>query len=133
MFPVSTRQRTETILARVALADLASALDALEIGPGEYLKDLVVDVTTAFDSGTSDVIAVALRNEADDGDAHVFSASVSVATAGRKAMTAYAGDVATGNRKLRITHTPDGTAATEGEVLVMATVVAENRGGRVYG
>jgi hypothetical protein len=133
MFPVSTRQRSEVIMARVNLADLATALDVLEIGPGEYISDLKIDCVTAFNSGTTDVIAVALRNEADDGNAHAFTATVTVAATGLRTLTPYTGDVASGNRKLRITHTPDGTAATAGTLLVIATVVGENRGSRVYG
>lgn len=110
----------------VALADLTSAT-AVVIGTvpeGAIVADAYAVVTTAFDSGTSDLLDMG-----NPDDPNGFMTAVSIASVGKKS----ADELATSNdigpytaaTDISATWTADGTAASAGEMTLVVEYLAD--------
>lgn len=90
---------------------------------GSQIVDIIVDTTTAWNSGTSDTLTVGKTAGGSD-----YASSVSVATAGRVRPTFTATQLSNmldiaGNTAVYATVTPSGTAATAGSTTVTLVYV----------
>lgn len=110
----------------VTLADLTSAT-AVTIGTipaGAIIKDAYAVVTTAFDSGTSDLLDMGTS-----GDPNGFMTAVSVAAAGKKAADELATSddlVTSAETTVSATWTGAGTAATAGAMELVVEFIPDN-------
>lgn len=107
----------------VSFADIASGVESLfdNIPAGAQITKLTVNVLTAFNSGTSDVIVVG-----DEDTANLYVASTSIASAGL-IVGVPTGKKYTAPQQLALTWTAVGTAATQGELEVIFEYIMDNR------
>lgn len=122
----TTDQKVHTMRKGVAFADLTSGT-AVTIGKlpsGAIIDDAYVVVTTAFDSGTSD-----LMDMGTSGDPNGFMSAVSVASVGKKS----ADDLATSDdlvlsadTDVSVTWTGAGAAATAGAFEAVVKFIVDN-------
>ena len=110
----------------VSLADLVSGT-AVVVGAlpaGALVYDAFAQVTTAFDSGTSDVLDI---GTADDPDG--FATDLAISAVGRLAADELASSddlVMAADTDIHMTWTGAGTAATEGTVTVVVLFAVDN-------
>lgn len=101
------------------------------IPAGAIVKDANATVTTAFDSGTSDLLDIGFRNAGDGttDDPNEFATAVSIATAGQVQSDelATAGDLYfPEGAEIVATWTAAGTAATAGNAYVEVFYTVDN-------
>lgn len=102
-----------------AMLTSGAAAEAIDLPPNAIVVDGFISVTTAFDSGTSDVIVVG-----DSATANRYRASTTIAATGLTALTRTGFVVTQATRKVRVTWTGAGTAATTGALtLAVAYIV----------
>lgn len=126
----ASRQELEVAYVDINLADLTSgtAANAIELPPNAVVTGGDVVVTTAFNSGTSDVIVVG-----DVTTANRYLASTSIAAVGRTALTPTGFTTTATQRYVKVTWTAVGTAATTGVVRVCVHYYVKGRAGFTMG
>ena len=116
--------RQEVISASVDINfdDIATGVlaGAIDIPASAYVIGGQVDVVTPFDSGTSDVIVVAVGSE-------TLLTSTTIAAAGSTAFTDTQGIKAVAPDTIDVTWTAVGTAATAGIVRLSVQYVVDGR------
>lgn len=120
----TARQELIVAYVDVALADLTSgtAFNAIDLPANAVVVGGDVVVTTAFNSGTSDVIIVG-----DVTTTNRYVASTTIAAAGRIAVVPTGFTVTTTQPSVRLTWTAVGTAATTGALRLMVTYYVKGR------
>ena len=104
-----------------------TAKPLIYIRPGTIVLSLVVDITTAWNSATSDVITIGDTEGTDDVDRYLTSTSI--ATTGRKASVTLPltnGEVETAEA-ITATWTGVGTAPTAGAGRLIVTYIETDR------
>lgn len=124
----TARQNVSCAIEDISLADITSGVAFnlfSELPNGVIPLSLETLVVTPFDSGTSDVLDIGLAG------ANEYNNDINIAAAAgtRVAATALPGliDDAAGGIQLTGKWTADGTAATEGRILVMLTYAELDR------
>ena len=125
----ASRQNAYVAKQRVALADIESgvAFDVFTKLPNGVIPlEIGVIILTPFDSVTSDLLDI---GNAAAADAYKADANVASAAGTKIAATLLPGviDDASGGLQLQATWTSAGGAATEGEFLIYAVLVEDNR------
>src|SRR5579859_8161080 len=108
---VTARQWTLRALAQLGIANIGAGNGVnFPINPNDVLESLDIDVTTAFNSGTTATLTVS------DGTT-TFANAVDITTTGRKTVSGL-GKVYTSSATLSVTLAQTGTAATTGAAVV---------------
>lgn len=118
------RQHPLVAFKRFTYADLVSgsAIGAIDL-PGGAIRlrgELVIE--TAFNSATSDVIAIG-----DAASATALLANTDVTSAGRTAFTGFAGEVQSVKEAVTVRWTGAGTAPTQGAGYILVEYAIEGR------
>lgn len=118
--------RQDPLYARVEVTfeDIASgvASEAIDVPAGAIIVDGYVNVTTAFDSGTSDVLDV---GDGDDDD-RFTSSQIDISSTGATALDLTGHEYAEKDT-IDVTWTAAGTAATAGVFELVVAYIREDR------
>lgn len=118
------RQSPIDAFVEFTFADIVSgtAADAIDLPVGAIVVGGDIVVTTAFNSGTSDVIVVG-----DSATANRYYASASIASTGRNPLVITGYKTLATTNKVRVTWTGVGTAATAGAIRLRVAYIVDKR------
>ena len=121
----SDRQQSSWATVDISYADLVSgaAQTAIQLPVNAVVQAGAVVVKTAFNSATSDVIVVG-----DSASSNRYRASVSIAAAGRQALTPTGYLTLTTTRGLQVTWTGVGAAPSAGALRLEVEYIVLGRG-----
>lgn len=126
------RQRVLAVVVAITLAQFAAASTPnvvdVEMPVNSQVIGGDVTVTTAFDTGTTDVLDVG-----DDGVANRYANDINLKSAARTAITPTGFLYTSTVRHLRFTRVPVGTAATTGAIRAVIQYVQVGREDEVQG
>ena len=118
------RQEPLAFIRKFTLAEFVAASNVIDIAMpvNAVVTSGLITITTAFDSGTTDVIVIG-----DSATANRYKTSLDLKTAAATAIvpTGYISTAAVNT--VRLTRTPVGTAAAAGEVMVNFTYLVLGR------
>lgn len=119
------RQQSRWATVDISYADLtsAAAADAIKLPVGAVVVGGSVNVTTAFNSGTSDALVVG-----DSAVANRYKSSYSIQATGRTALVPTGYVVLSTTRAIQITWTGAGTAITAGALRLEVEYIVPGRG-----